>query len=243
MTRRVVSLAPSATEVVHTVGAGDQLIAGTDHGSIDASVGGWLTPDIETVEALEPDHVLTTDALQDDIAGELRARGIPTTHSSPQTLSAVYTYIREIGAAVNKVEAADRLAATIDERIQAISARVEGRERPVVYCEEWDEPPMVAGNWVPEIINAAGGIHPFCSPGERSRRIEQAEIEAHAPSHAIVHLCGKGENADPEAIHKRGWSIPHVSVIDDSLLNQPGPRLATATERIAHFLHPEVFDA
>lgn len=242
MAERVVSLAPSATAVLQAIDAEDRVVAGTDHGPSDRSVGGWLTPDIDAVVALEPDRVLTTDDLQLDIVHTLCDRGIPTVHRSPETLSEVYDYIRAIGKAVGKADAASDVADAVERRIGAVRRRVNGHERPVVYCEEWDEPPMVAGNWVPEIITAAGGRYPFCEPGERSRPIDRAEIERHAPECAISHVCGRGAAADPHAIERRGWTIPRVEVIDDSLLNQPGPRLAEAVERIATILHPEVVD-
>lgn len=242
MTERVVSLAPSATAVLQAIDAEDRLVAGTSHGSTGRSIGGWLTPDLDAVAALEPDCVLTTDDLQSDIADTLRDRGLPTFHRSPETIPDVFGYIREIGEVVGRPDAADDVASEVERRIDAVRRRVGGRERPVVYCEEWDEPPMVAGNWVPEIIAAAGGRYPFCAPGDRSRPIDVDEIERHAPEYAIVHLCGRGTTVDPQALDRRGWAIPRVEVIDDSLLNQPGPQLAEATERIATVLHPDAMD-
>jgi iron complex transport system substrate-binding protein len=96
---------------------------------------------------------------------------------------------------------------------------------------------MAAGNWVPDAVRAAGGEYPFVEAGARSREVERGTVEAADPDHAVLHYCGAGDSADNAAFRER-WAVdPTVHALDDSLLNQPSPRLVEGVERLAELLH------
>jgi iron complex transport system substrate-binding protein len=238
---RIVSLAPSATAVVSALDAEDQLVGVTAHCDADApSLGGWLNTDPERVAELDPDLVLTADALQRDLRENLREAGLSVFHVEPETLSAVFDSFSEIGRAVGLPDTGEHLAADCRERVEQVRQRTpdDETERPVVYCEEWHEPPMAAGNWVPEAVAAAGGQYPFVDPGERSSEVSRARVAAAEPDHVVIHHCGHGERADPEVLAARGWDLDAtVHVLDDDLLNQPSPRLVDGIETLAGLLH------
>ncbi|WP_128477585.1 cobalamin-binding protein [Halorussus pelagicus] len=248
---RVVSLAPSATETLRALGATDRLVGATHHCDADApAVGGWLNPDYETIADRDPDLVLTADDLQDDVADALRERGHEVVHLTPSTLEEVVESFADLGAAVGLPDEGEALVRRARSRLDRVRRLVpdDDAERPAVYCEEWSEPPMVAGNWVPEVVEVAGGRYPFLEPGERSREVSTAEVEAADPDHVVLHVCGHGACADPETVTDRDWDLSaiardNVHVVDDSLLNQPSPRLVEGVERLAALLHPEAFDA
>jgi iron complex transport system substrate-binding protein len=248
---RVVSLAPSATETLHALGASDRLVGVTHHCEADArAVGGWLSPDYEAVVECDPDLVLTADDLQNDIAADLREQGHEVFHAAPATLDEVVESFADLGAAVGVPDEGEALARRARNRLDRVDRLVPeaDADRPVVYCEEWSEPPMAAGNWVPEAVEAAGGRYPFVSPGERSREVSSAEVEAAGPEHVVLHVCGHGDRTDPETVIRRDWSLPaiereNVHILDDSLLNQPSPRLVEGVETLAAKLHPDVLDS
>lgn len=248
-TERVVSLAPSATETLQALGASDRLVGRTHHCEADCPpVGGWLNPDFEAVADRDPDLVLTADDLQAEVAEQLRARGHEVFHAAPATLDEVLDSFAEVGAAVGVPEAGHALADRARNRLDRVDRLTPDDDRPVVYCEEWSDPPMAAGNWVPEAVRAAGGRCPLVDPGERSREVSVAEVEATAPDHVVLHVCGHGAGADPDAIRERDWSLPairrgNVHVVDDSLLNQPSPKLVEGVETLASLFHPEALDA
>ena len=243
---RVVSLAPSATSTIHAIGAESVLVAATHHGDHRVErIGGWLNPDIDRIEALQPDLVITTDSLQASIVAALRARNIETLHLTPTTLEEVIDSITEIGHAIGRDVATSELVSAIRDRLAQLETLTSEQRTPTVYCEEWSDPPMVAGNWIPDIVSVAGGAYPFASPGDRSKQIDRATVEAHAPTHIFLNICGMGTAVDPSTILDRGWSIPAIEenrvwVIDDRLLNQPAPRLVDGANQIAQRLYPDL---
>jgi iron complex transport system substrate-binding protein len=240
-TPRVVSLAPSATATLSAVAAGERVVGVTDHCSLDRpSVGGWLTPDYDRLADLDPDLVVTCDDLQASIRDDLRDRGYEVLHTEPTTLADAIDDVARLGAAVGAADAGARLAEDCRERLAAVREAVpdDPAERPTVYCEEWSTPPMAAGNWVPEAVETAGGVYPFCEPGERSREVTGEDVAAADPDHVIVHVCGHGESTDPETITSRGWGLDaEIHVLDDDLLNQPSPALIDGVKRLVGLFH------
>jgi len=237
---RVVSLAPSATATVSALGGRDRLVGVTHHDEVDdvPAVGGWLNPEYARVADLDPDVVLTSDALQREVRDELRERGFGVAHREPATLEDVLASFAAIGDAVGLPEAGAELEAAARDHVESVRDQTPDKG-PVVYCEEWSDPPMAAGNWVPDVVEAAGGRYPFVDAGDRSTEITAGDVEAADPDHVVVHVCGKGDRVDPD-FEGRGWRLDaDVHVVDDSLLNQPSPRLLEGLELLADRFHGE----
>lgn len=239
MAERIVSLAPSATATLTALGAAEQVVGVTHHCSLDREpIGGWLNPDFDRITALEPDLAITSDALQAEISRRLRDRDIETYHREPTALGEVVGGFADLGRVIGRPAAGESVMRDSRHRLAAVSDRVADRDRPVVYCEEWSDPPMAAGNWVPEAVRAAGGQYPFVDPGDRSREIEGVEVANADPDQVIVHVCGHGDRIDPSTIRDRDWEVDApVHVLDDTLLNQPSPRLIDGIERLAEVIH------
>lgn len=235
---RIVSLAPAATVTCRELGVADRLVGITAHcrAELDgdpAVLGGWLDPDLDALATLDPDLVCTSDALQAEVRDAIRARGIPVHHMDARTLPAVIDGFAALGDAIGRSAAGERLATRSRERLDRVRERATDAT-PTVYCEEWHDPPMAAGNWVPELVAAAGGHHPFVDSGDRSRAVTREAVEAADPDHVVLHLCGYGTQVDPTTVTARGWDIDaEIHVVDDSLLNQPSPNLLDGAERLA----------
>jgi iron complex transport system substrate-binding protein len=244
---RIVSLAPSATATLSALGIDDRIVGVTGHCDLDRPVvGGWLNPDYETLAELSPDLVCTSDGLQREICDELRDRGYTVHHDEPSRLSDVLAGFESLAEAVGSPEAgvtlrtqSQRRLAAVDERVEHSLATDDTPARPVVYCEEWSDPPMAAGNWVPDAVKAAGGRYPFVDPGERSHEVDRETVAAADPDHVVLHICGTGNQVSPDRLTDRGWELAgSVHVVDDSLLNQPSPRLIDGIELLAERLYP-----
>jgi len=254
---RVVSLAPSATATLSAMGAAGTLVgvthhcdppadAGSEHGSAPVAVGGWIDPDLDRVTALDPDVVLTSDALQAEVVAACRERGLDVHHREPATLEDVLDGFAARGATVGRPDAGEALLAACRHRLDRVASAIEAGEtdedstRPIVYCEEWSDPPMAAGNWVPDAVRAAGGRYPFVDSGHRSREVDAGTVESEAPDHVVLHVCGHGDRIDPESFQERDWAVDApVHVLDDSLLNQPSPALIDGIERLNRLLHSD----
>lgn len=242
---RVVSLAPSVTATLSAMDARELLVGVTDHCSLEGDeaaapprLGGWLTPDLDRVVDRDPDLVCTCDPLQREVRDALGERGVDVFHREPATLEDALDGFAALGEAMNRPVAGAELTRDAARRLTGVRAAVADRDRPTVYCEEWGDPPMAGGNWVPEVVTAAGGEYPFCDPGERSGPVDREAVVDADPDYVVLHHCGRGESVDPAAFRERGWAPDAVvHVLDDSLLNQPGPRLVDGVERLAGILH------
>jgi iron complex transport system substrate-binding protein len=139
-------------------------------------------------------------------------------------------------------------------RLDGVRKQVAGRERPRVAFIEWVEPLMAGGNWMPELIEIAGGQNLFGQAGRPSDWMQWQELIAADPQVIVVAPCGYGlarclqERALLEA--KPGWA--NISAVargricfadGNAYFNRPGPRLADSAEMLAEMLHPQVAGA
>ncbi len=240
---RIVSIAPSNTEILFALGAGEDVVATTSlcdypiEAARKPSIGGWSRGvDFRKVEGLEPDLVLASDDLQDEVVDELASRGLRVEQFSPHTLEEVYQSIEAIGELTRRKERAEKLVTEMRERI----SRLKLPGSPRIYCEEWSDPPMVSGNWVPGIVERTGGKY-FIEEGERSGEFDTRDLLEFDPEYIFLNICGAGTSTDESAVlNREEWSSVNalrqgnVFRIDDSLLNRAGPRLADGAEEMVN---------
>ena len=243
---RIVSLAPSNTEILYALGAGDQIVAVTAFCNFPKGAtrkpktGGWTSTQVLTVKKFDPDIVFTSTFLQDHIVKDLNKHNIKVVHVDPKTLDDVLKSIKTIGRAIGKEKQAKKLQNKLLLSLKELTASVKNKAlRPRVYIEEWHEPPMVSGNWVPGVVKLAGGRYDLIKEGEISRKITLQEIQKYDPEIIILSLCGYGSRPSPTIIYKRkGWEQitavknKKVYVFHDDWLNRPGPRLALGLKNL-----------
>jgi iron complex transport system substrate-binding protein len=216
--------------------------------------------DAEALAALAPDVILTQDhcevcavSLADVEAATCTWTGRPVTIVSlkPDSLADAYADIGKVARALHAPEAGDTLVEQMQERIAAVSARVAGRPRPRVAFIEWVEPLMAGGNWMPELIEAAGGHNLFGASGQHSDWMQWEELRAADPDAIVVAPCGYDLTRCLEELpllqSKPGWGSlaavrsARVYFADgNAYFNRPGPRLADSAEILAEMLHPHV---
>lgn len=240
---RILSAAPSNTEIIYKLGLEDQLVGTTslcDHPSEaieKSSIGGWNQGlNYEKIDELNPDIILLSDSLQDRQASKLEEKGYEILHVSPADLEGVFDSILEIGRKFGREEKASEITADMRSEVEKIDLK-EKR----IYCEEWMDPPMVSGNWIPGLIEKANGKY-FIYEG-RSREFDIGKLKEFDPEYIFLNVCGAGENIDPEEILDRPeWQKitavknEDVYVVDDALLNRPGPRLVSGIKKLAEFI-------
>ena len=215
--------------------------------------------DGEALKALEPDIIVTQDhcevcavSLSDVEAATCTWTGRPVEIVSlkPDSMADVYADIARVARALATEPAGKALVREMQRRLDAVGARVAGRARPRVAFIEWVEPLMAGGNWMPELIEIAGGHNLFGEVGKHSDWMQWDELVAAAPEAIVVAPCGYGlERCLQELplLAKPGWTeLPAVREArvyfadGNAYFNRPGPRLADSAEMLAEMLHPEV---
>lgn len=247
---RIASLSPAITEILFAIGCGTDIVCRDqfsnypdDTASIPA-VRDHQAIDPQAVAAFAPEVIFTSTVVQAQLAAQMRAQQLPVLHDDPRTLDQVYQSIRAVGAVVGRVQQAEALVLSMQQGMHAVRSKAKHLPRRLhVYVEEWHQPPMASGNWVPDIVRAAGG-EPFpIRSGELSRAVSLDEVATFAPALVVISWCGAGALADRTLLLERaGWqrlaavADRRVRVIDDSLLNRPGPRLVDGAQRLYGWL-------
>jgi iron complex transport system substrate-binding protein len=248
--RRVVSLAPSSTEILFAIGAG-ALVVGVDRYSdwppetkkIDR-VGADIDPSLERIVALKPDVVFTaTSANTESTSAALERLGVPVFVSRVSTLDDVYHDVEQIGRAVNRASDATRVAAEMRARIARVSARVRGEPPLPAAVIVWTQPLTVAGDHshVAELLRAAGGINIADDTAQPFPTYSLERLVERAPRVLII-----GSHSDvtpPLAPLETLTSVPavrdhRIHQVDGDLLFRPGPRLPEGVEALGRALHP-----
>ncbi|MGI8727838.1 MAG: ABC transporter substrate-binding protein [Solirubrobacterales bacterium] len=167
----------------------------------------------------------------------------------PRRLTEVFADAVAVAEAAGRREVGVELERELRARVEAVREATAAAPKPRVAAIEWLDPPYVAGHWLPEMIEAAGGVDPLANPGERSRTLEWEEIAAARPEAAVVMPCGlychnalretERHRSELAALGvERAWAVDAASSF-----SRPGPRLADGVELLGHLLHPELVEA
>lgn len=219
--------------------------------------------DANLLEALEPTHVLTQTqcevcavSLRDVEAAlaEIMGADPAVVALEPHALADVWTDISRVGEALGVPDRAEALVGDLKGRMDAVAATAREREpKPTVAGIEWIDPLMATGNWMPELIETAGGVNLFGQAGTHSPWMEWDEVVAKDPDVLFVVPCGfdipRTLEDMPLLEGKPGWDdlravrSGRVVVADgNQYFNRPGPRLMESLEILAEVLHPEAFN-
>jgi iron complex transport system substrate-binding protein len=162
----------------------------------------------------------------------------------PHSLDEVFASFETLGKATGHEDVAAALVADQQQRLADVRARVAGRARPRVMLLEWTDPPFAPGHWIPEMIEAAGGLPLLGASGEKSRRVTWDEVYAARPELVVVAPCGF-DRAGSQALADQlvagaalPAGIPVVAVDANASWARPGTRLVDGVEELAAILHP-----
>jgi iron complex transport system substrate-binding protein len=170
----------------------------------------------------------------------------------PDRLGDVWDDVRRVAEALGVPERGEALVDRLRRRVIAIGARAASLPHPTVGVIEWIEPLMSAGNWMPELIELAGGRASFGEAGKHSPRLAWDALVAADPEVLLVSPCGFGIPRTREELPlltgRPGWRglravrEGRVVVADgNAYFHRPGPRLVESLEILAEVLHPSLF--
>lgn len=256
--RRIVSLVPSVTEIVFSLGAAERLVGRTDFCDYPAavktkpSVGGMVNPSLETLVALRPDLVVATDeGNREETVRQLQHLGIPTYLVHANRVAETVDLIARVGELTGRQREVPRLTSEMLRRIEAVRRAVAPFPRPRVLYVLWPDPLIVPGraSMLTELIDVAGGASITASDGDAYPRFSLEAAVARAPEVIILadHSTGTSTAGRPSPEKwQRLASMPAIRAgrlhsADLSLLHRYGPRVPEGLEMLARIIHPEAF--
>ena len=219
--------------------------------------------DADLLKELQPDVIVTQDqcdvcaaSLADVETAVCEWTGIDTKIVSckPEALDDLWIDIRNVGAALGETARANAVIGELQARMAAIADRAdELPEKPTVAMVEWIDPLMAAGNWMPTMVDMAGGQNLFGEAGKHSPWMKWADLRDADPDVIAILPCGfdieRSLAEMPALTGQVGWAdlkavkTGRVAVTDGhQYFNRPGPRIAESLEILAEILHPSAFD-
>jgi iron complex transport system substrate-binding protein len=251
--RRVVSLQPSATVILKTIGKLDRLVACTKYcadvcpevksRNVGMVADSWTSKTFEIV-ASEPDLVIASVPYQEKAVAEILKSGARFLGLAPKNLADIYADIAAIAGVMGVTRRGEQVTARMKKEIAAVRRKTRGKERPRVFCEEWGKPVIASQPWVADLVEAAGGIF----VGTPGKTILPEAVLAENPDIVVAAWCGAGDRVPLEKIvNNRDWSEMRavnngqVFCIRDEFLNTPAPTLLHGLRALAAAIHPQDF--
>ncbi len=259
--QRVVSLAPSNTEILFAVGAGDQVVGVTQYCNYPPEaqdreqIGGFSakTISVEKIIALEPDLVLAVGEIHQPVIEALEQLDVPVYSLDPKSLDDVYTRIELVGRMTGHEEEAAQVVEDMKSSVAAVTeqvATIPQEDRLTVYWEVFDEPRMTAGpsTFTGQLIELAGGVNIFADVTEEYPQISDEVVIGRNPE-VIMGADTMGEKLTIDKVAQRpGWdqidSVQNgrIYLFDGDMVSRSGPRLAQVLEVMAEALYPDLFE-
>jgi len=250
--QRIVSIAPSVTEILFAIGAGDKVVGRTDFclypedvSGVD-SIGTLRSPNIESIVALNPDVVIAATHFKQEVLDQLESLGIKVVMLVAQeNFEGVYKTIEAAGLLVNRQDGASALIAEMKLEVGAVLEAVKSVDPISVYYvvgfgdSEWT---ATGDTFIHDMLTMAGGDN-AAKDGEFWSYSLEKLIE-HDPT--IILVSDKYDSLSGFTTHENYQELSAVKEarvleIDSDLLSIQGPRLAKGLRAIAQLLHPDRF--
>jgi iron complex transport system substrate-binding protein len=252
---RVVSLAPSLTELLFSIGLDREIVAVTPFCDYPPQAAakpkvGYTNPSIEALVGHDPDLVLAPrEFMRADLLGTLDQLRIPVLVFSAGSVADITVHLQTLGRIFHRESQAETVATTIRQRIAAVQSKVRALSpRRVLYV--LNSHPLITvgpGSFIHELIGLAGGVNAAADAAMPYPRLSM-EVVLKADPEVLLFPVGKAEGIPPsEQQVWRQW--PGLSAVQQGklrsipsdLLNRPGPRIGEGLEALARAIHPEAF--
>ena len=259
--QRIISLAPSNTEILFALGAGGQVVAREDFSNYPAeaaslpSVGGsMMTYNLEEITKQTPDLILASPLTPAEQITAMQAI-TPNIYvlPNPKDLEGLYTNLLNVGALTGRSSEAEALVSDLRARAKVVMDKIATvTEKPTVFYElDATDPakPWTAGpgTFIDLLINLAGGQNIGAALTGDWAQISQEELLVKNPDIILLGDALYG-GITPESVAARpGWNViaavknQRVETFNDDLVSRPGPRMIDGLEALAKAIHPELF--
>lgn len=249
---RIISLAPSVTEMLFAIGAGAQVVGVTQfcdyppEASLKTKVG-YANPNLESLVALQPDLIVAPqEFLKPDLIGKLEQLKIPVFILSARTVEDVVGHIQTLGRMLDHTTEATVLGMDLRQQIARIKTRTQSAA-PIRVLYVLNSEPLITvgpGSFIDQLIGLAGGINIAAKSATAYPRLSMEVVLQENPD-ILVFPIGKTEGiSESEQQSWRKWSTltavkeNNLRQIPADLLNRPGPRIGKALELLVDLFHP-----
>jgi iron complex transport system substrate-binding protein len=254
--QRIISLAPSTTEILFSLGLDEEIVGVSTFCNYPAQardkekVGTFSQPNIEKIISLKPDLIFATGLEQATTVEKLKRLKLNVYVSDPSNIQELFDSIKEIGKLVNKEAESEKSVSQMESKIEEIKIKVKDiapDKKPRVFMEIWHDPLMTAGkgSFVDELINLAGGINIAYDTPRAYSYFSPEQVIKRNPDCIILGYMGEKQAIDTLK-NRLGWkkikAVINNSIYDDidpDLFLRPGPRLIEGLEKIYKKLYPE----
>lgn len=258
--RRILSLAPSNTELLFAVNAGAQMVGRDELSDYPeaaqavASIGSTFGPlNTEAIVAAKPDLVLAAEINSPEQVKVLEDLGLTVYWlANPKDFAGLYQNVAIVGTLTGRDAEAKALAASLEARVNAVIEKVKAvTAKPKVFYEldatDPTKPYTVGpGTFMDTLLTLAGGVNVGAALKDQYPQISSEELVKQNPDLILLGDAAYGVTA--ESVQQRpGWDIiaavmqNRIVAFDDNLASRPGPRLVDGLETLAQVLHPELF--
>ncbi|MBU1158163.1 MAG: cobalamin-binding protein [Candidatus Thermoplasmatota archaeon] len=253
--QRIVSIAPTTTEILFAVGAGDQVVGVDDYSDYPAEAltktrVGSFQLSIETILSLEPDLIVCGDLVPVDDLEPLEVQGIPYFVFATRTIDAVLKDIALAGILTGHVQESEALLDGLRARIDAITEKTldSSVETPKVYVEYYPLWTYGPGSFGDDLIRLAGGINIAANTTSEYPEVTSEFVISSDPDVIIFTLGAMTTTTADEISERPGWdqitaiADDAIYSIDDNIVSRYGPRIVDGLEQLAELIHPELFE-
>jgi len=258
--QRIVSLAPSNTEILFAVAAGEQVVGRDefsdypeDASSLPSVGGGFGDYNLEAIVDMQPDLVLAAEINTPEQVKAIEDLGLTVyLLPNPTTLEEMYENLVTVASLTAHVSEAEELVDSLRSRVSKVEKAIASAEdQPTAFYElDATDPsaPWTAGSetFIDTLITMAGGENVVTDMEGQYLQISIEELLVRDP--LVILLGDAAYGITPESVLERtGWSNISAAVndriytFDDNLVSRPGPRLVDGLEELARLLHPELF--
>ncbi len=255
--QRIVSLAPSHTEILFALGLGDRIVGVTQYCNypVEAKekeiIGGFATPDPEKIVALRPDLILSFGSLQKSLVTKLQEKGQTVFWFYPHSVYETLESFERIGMLTGSSAAAQNLRKDVEARIENVEAKIKDipeEKRPTIFRVMGLDPLGTIGglSFQTDVYRLAGGRNIFADTDKDYFELDLKTLIKLDPD--IIVVCGENEEEAKRKIKdQEGWGdltavkTDRIVVISCDLICRPSPRISQTIEQLARKFHPERF--
>lgn len=255
MPTRIVSLAPSNTELLYGLGLGERVVGIDDFSNFPEEakqkekIGGYSTTNLEKVVSLSPDLVLAAGITSKQLITSMESRGLTVLQLNPSNLAGVAANMKLLGQVAGVPEKGEAAATDFQKKLDEIATKVKANSaRPRVFYEL--DPTLFTvgpGSFIDDMLQKAGGQNIVTDATNPYPQLNQETVISKDPEVILIGDDSGGQSTVDKILTRPGWSNisavknKRIVTLNADLVNRPGPRAALGVEAIAKGLYPELF--